>query len=578
MSRASSCIQNFSTEPSPPRKPKYQTNTDPSLTNFQYIEPPSPQKKISTFNINDLKSPSARNESPPEKPSLIKFSEDEDESDRAHREDPLELMNIEIRYSIEQHDPQNMLNLFNKKKSVNFTNIMANGPKKRNLQKCSQESEIMQFVMLRNKNFLKKILFFIRKFVISHICAALLSAFFILIQEYYGKYCYMPPNCLCHDDLRIKTYVFFKEYVSYWMIYIIFFMQSIFTNQLFSQSSFFKKGLFLLIATLFSCFWIVFSSESNYSPLFHYIFLILLCFIFEIYELLKKSQNSKEKFMIFIKINQFAFVIMLNYMFYLFIYEKVNSVLLYKFGEEYAKNVINFYISIYTLTITYCLKRIVLNYSKFLIKLSRRNTQAILHAMRSALCLFISFPASNILKMKISDWGGWFLICSYGNFLMGVYFKVDFFGILIEQIKKIFKKKEKKNAEQKDFVDEKNRIYIEKLLSGCVLDIQLICCLRMLILYFGKRWSGSFFRGEFYKNCKFEIDNDEFQINAWGIIVLVLINMSLAIFVFFYMIKKQNQLILYKIKHNFLVNVYMIFLNHEFLEAMINMFYLYIPK
>ena len=582
-----SILPKSSTDPCIPQILPYRQNSEPIIhMESTAFEPPNPLKSDSNLNLpgtaserkslNEIKNPSIIKQL-----SIIRFEEQNDNENYCkNKESKYEITINEIKFSSEpqERSRQPTFNLRTKNKSVSFALNVQNNLKARrkfqNYQKCSEESEIMQFVLLKNKNFLKKLLFFIRKFLISHLCAASITILLILIQNLYGKYCYMPPNCLCQDDIQIKTFVFFKEFFSYWMLFIVFFIQSVFTSQLFPEKTSLKKGLFVLISAIYSFFWILFSSERNYIPLLHYLFLLFLSFVFELNEIIKTSQTAKEKLLVFLKINQFAFVLFINYLFYLFVYQTINTVLLMEFDEEFAKNIISFYISIYTLTITYLLKRVVLNYSQFLIKISKRNTHAVISSMRAALCLFISIPAANMLKMNIFDWGGWFLIISYGNFLIGFYFKVDFFGVFIEKIKIFFMKKGV--IVKIDLEYEKNRIYIEKLLSGCVLDVQLVCCLRILILYISQRWSGAFLRGQFYKNCSFEIESKEFQINAWGIVALVTINVSLAIFVFFYMIKRQNQLILYKIKHNYFANVYLIFLNHFYIEAMINMFYLYI--
>jgi len=187
----------------------------------------------------------------------------------------------------------------------------------------------------------------------------------------------------------------------------------------------------------------------------------------------------------------------------------------------------------------------------------------------------MSIPASNLLKMDIYDWGGWLLLVSYGNFLLGFYFKIDLIGFFYLKLRKLFTKCCKESTQQ---IDEKNKIYIEKLFSGCVLDIQLVCCFRLIILYLSKRWSGAHFHGNYYKDCSFEIEPENFQMSLWGLLALIMINLGLAVFIFFYMIRKKNLLILYKIKHNYLYNVYFLYLTHIYFEGNLNMFYFYLPQ
>ena len=448
--------------------------------------------------------------------------------------------------------------------------------KKKYLQKCSQDSEIMNFVILKQKSILQKLIFFLKKFLISHILSALLSVLFIIIQTEYGKYCYMAPVCICNDDLTTKTYVSIKEYFSYWIIWILSLIQSVFIRDIYQNQTNYFKVMFFVIVTTFTFFWVIFSKEANYIPLIHYVVLLLANFFFQFWGLFRLKKSFKEKILIFMKLNQLPFIIFFNYLFFLFLYRKINESLIARFSETVAMNLVNLYISFYTLAFTYSLKKMLLNYSQYLIKLSHRNTQTIINLMRILLTLFVSIPTANLLKMDIRDWGGWFLIVSYINIMMGFYFKVDFMRFFFEKIKLCIT--HAKTESKINPLDEKNRIYVQKLLCGCVLDVQLICCFRLIILYVSNRWEGAFFEPKFYLNCEFEINRENFHINLWGVVILVVLNVLMAVFIFFYMIKKKNLIILYKIKHNFLYNVYLVYLSHVFFEAMINMFYLYIPS
>ena len=286
--------------------------------------------------------------------------------------------------------------------------------------------------------------------------------------------------------------------------------------------------------------------------------------------------SFKESFKAFMRINQVGFIIFSNYLFYVFIYNMINDYLFKTLSYEFATNLINLYVSIYILTITFFLKKFVIKYAEFLIKLNQRNTYAIINMMRFVLCLFVSIPASNLLKLNVEEWGGWLLLMSYCNFLLGFYFRVDLLDILIKKVKLCFKIKEK--IEEINIGDVKNKAYIEKLFSGCMLDLQIICCFRLIILYFTKRWLGAFLKGDYYINCKFQINDKFFYINIWGLSAIVTVNIVLAIFIFYYMNKSKNLLLLYKIKHNFFYNVFFLFVTHSYFEGNLNMFYSYFPS
>jgi len=468
-----------------------------------------------------------------------------------------------------------------KKRSVTFANI----PLKRygnaytnveHFQRCSKDSEIMKYIILRKKPFFSKMLFFLKKFIIYHIFSAFLSLVFMGIQKAYGKYCFLPPNCLCHDELVIKVYTAFKDYFTYWLLYIIAIIQSVIIRDLFHEKTNFMKILYFSLSSIFTFFYLIFYPEATFRSIYIYLYYLLLVFCMEVYTFRKMKLIFKEGFWYFMKINQVAFVMFFNYAFYLFFYQLINASILDNLSYKNSKNIINLYISLYTLIVSFFLKKFVLIYAEFLIKLNQRNTYAIINIMRITLCVFMSLPAANLLKFDRYDWGGWLLLVSFGNFLLSFYFKIDCLDIFLNLIRRL--RKTPLQLTKKTSEDIKIKTYIEKLFSGCVLDIQLISCFRLTILFCSNHWAVGAMNGDYYKDCSFEINEKEFVMSIWGLLALVIINVSLAIFIFLYMIKMKNLIILYKIKHNFLYNVCFLYFTHSFFEANLNMFYLYLSK
>lgn len=567
---------------------KMPTDIQPQKKNdlISYTEPTSSRP---LNNASLISSPSLQKLNLKSKLSIIHFDDDDEISQKKNIEHgkPFfqEFLNKNQAISInldnfENHENKYSDNLsrrdFSKKKrSVTFADLpnIANMTLKKtntNFQKCSQESEIMRYIILKKQSFPQKMLFFCKKFVTSHIISGFFSLLFIAIQNKYSKYCFMPPNCLCHDDIVVKIYTAFKEFFSYWIIYIMAIIQAVFLKDFFQDKTNKFKIFFFLTTSLSAFLFVVFSKENYYYPVILYAEFLILVFILELYFLLK-IKSFKKAIFDFLQINQVGIVIFVNYIFYAFFYKRVNDAIIESFPDKFSQNIINLYISIYTLIVTYILKIFVINYSVFLIKTNKRNTYAIISMMRISLCLFMSIPAANLVKMKIDDWGGWVLLFSYGNFLLGFYFKIDIANYIFSKVKKCFRAQSPRRLSRESV---KNYSYVKKLFSGCVLDVQLICCFRIIILYLSNRWFGAYTNGIYYKDCSFEINEDAFEISQWGFIALILINTILALFIFFYMIKMKNLLILYKIKHNFLYNVYFLFLTHCYFEANLNMFYL----
>ena len=172
-----SILPKSSTDPCIPQILPYRQNSEPIIhMESTAFEPPNPLKSDSNLNLpgtaserkslNEIKNPSIIKQL-----SIIRFEEQNDNENYCkNKESKYEITINEIKFSSEpqERSRQPTFNLRTKNKSVSFALNVQNNLKARrkfqNYQKCSEESEIMQFVLLKNKNFLKKLLFFIRKF------------------------------------------------------------------------------------------------------------------------------------------------------------------------------------------------------------------------------------------------------------------------------------------------------------------------------------------------------------------------------------------------------------------------------
>jgi hypothetical protein len=164
--------------------------------------------------------------------------------------------------------------------------------------------------------------------------------------------------------------------------------------------------------------------------------------------------------------------------------------------------------------------------------------------------------------MKIDNWGFWILSLNYLCFLIQTYSNWDIIGDIISKIKACFlKKMEKSKRDSTKFLE------FQKIFSGCSLDIQIICIMRLLVMNFWRRWSLGPGNAFFYKNCNFEIV-DTYQMNVWGIIVLIVMNVIILAFIMIYMKSKKIVLFFYK-PYSLIANVFLFFCLHVLIEVQI---------
>ena len=131
--------------------------------------------------------------------------------------------------------------------------------------------------------------------------------------------------------------------------------------------------------------------------------------------------------------------------------------------------------------------------------------------MRFSCCYYVAMNTVVILNMNLDNWGGWILILNYLNFLILSYSNWDIIGDIIRKIKTcFFQKIAQKKTPTRKFIE------FQKVFSGCSLDIQLICIMRLLVMSFWRRWSTGPGIPLFYKNCSFEIV-DTYEMNFWGL-------------------------------------------------------------
>ncbi len=144
-----------------------------------------------------------------------------------------------------------------------------------------------------------------------------------------------------------------------------------------------------------------------------------------------------------------------------------------------------------------------------LIKIEQyENLNPFLLLARMFLSIVMASEISNMLDMRIDEWPVILILINHCYFITTFYLQKN---PVIYIAKKIFTKCfSKKNAKRTDNHQEKKMVM--QILSGYMLDFQLIMIPRLLIIRFLRSWMGIHHLVEFYKNCSLEI-SDEFMIN-----------------------------------------------------------------
>ena len=235
-------------------------------------------------------------------------------------------------------------------------------------------------------------------------------------------------------------------------------------------------------------------------------------------------------------------------------------------SKRLADNVLVVVVAFYCYILKSLLQKFCWIYYEFLLKEStdiELNKYRITIFMRFSCCYYVAINSVVILGMKLDNWGGWLLIFNYMCFLVKSYTNWDIFNYLFDNVKRFFKKNVKKQE------NSKNLIEFRKIFAGCALDVQIICIMRLLVIFFLGRWSTGPGDPIFYKNCHFQII-DTYQMNFWGLVFLVSTNLIIIAVFLIYMKLKKSVFIYYK-PYSLKLNVFVFFALHFFLEDQIQL-------
>ena len=160
----------------------------------------------------------------------------------------------------------------------------------------------------------------------------------------------------------------------------------------------------------------------------------------------------------------------------------------------------------------------------------------------------LTVPLASVLNIHlgIDNIVSWFLLISYGDFIILTYTKIDLMKkyIYYPIYKFIFCLNKKKNNTQIE--QNSNEILCTKIICGNLLDLIYIINSRLIVWKLIKIWLIIPSNIKYYENCNFDIDFSAFQISDLGVILIILVNSFISLALFLYMYYKNKIFFEYK--------------------------------
>ena len=471
----------------------------------------------------------------------------------------------------------------NEKSQIESNDIMKKNeiqPKQRissineNRKRSISNGGLIKFLMFNETlNALSKLKVIFQKVFMSHFIATGICICKIALQSKISTYCWVSV-CSCQDDLKMKLYSTISDFFMYWVLYIILASKSIIVLKEFHNKLVLKLFLYFIM-TAFIWLYLMLVPEDKMNTVHCYVFLIFICFIFYSYYLYLIKFDLLLWIKIVLKINTLVVIVFLNHLLLRYYFIMFFDIIKDNMDNFWSKNIILVLIACYFKLFTYSTKELLYIYYKFIVTQHKKNSRTLISYSRYILCFCVCFNISGLLKMEVNDVGGWLLILLYAIFVFSAYINLNYVSFIVIKLKQLFNRKYNENRKKDEKTEKEKELIIkfERMFSGAMLDMILICTSKLMIWYIGGRWTLWYYTMKYYKDCDFSINIQEFKMTSIGFASIIIVNLSVTILILVYMVKKKIIFFEYKFRHYTFYNTYFLVLLHSFFEGMMQSVY-----
>ena len=414
----------------------------------------------------------------------------------------------------------------------------------------------------------------IQKYLVPHCVVTLLTLLMIYMQVKIKNSCYRGIICECDDNTFLKLYSIFREIFLFWLFWGLAVYHSLFFDQDFNKHKFHIILVMTLCTKVIFTFYF-FSDKNQKKEEIDFFYIEIICiflnFSFYFYVKIRKKCCCVQIIKNFLKSFGLIIVLTLNGLFLQYIKNTIGAFLNSHLLVSLSINFYQIILTIYSNILIYFCKKTLFSHYKAVYSNDFNIKDSSIVMMRLCVIYIIAFNLSHILMMKIDEWGGWIFIINYILFVLNSYCHIEVKKILaLKLLKKvfncslfnrIFKYLMKKKSEKK--------IHFEKIVSGCMLEMQFICFIRLISLDLTRKWIDFGFE-IYYKNCELELSQD-FIIFWSTFYTIMIINLIMIVIFIIYMKLTKLQLFCYVRLENTYYNLYLLFALHLTLENTIQM-------
>lgn len=417
-----------------------------------------------------------------------------------------------------------------------------------------------------------KIKLILKNFLLIQLLAFFLTIFFMILQNSFENSCvFTSQKLINHENVLMKVYEIFKYTFFFKTTSISTIYFAIFHFPVFNYHKFYKLFFlgfcytFIFLISTISIFTnnLSFSDGQIYVNLAAYALIIIFYVIY--FNLLRTDLKAWLLSVLkgggllatLLTFHQ----IMIRTIIMLFI-EELNR----KYEPPTARNIKQTIFLVYSIGFKFCLQKLLFFYYETLLSENMQTSHINMNMIvmnRITFSHYVTMNVISILQAEIHDLAGWFVIFNYFLFLLYSYTRIDVVSILFSKILRFFRFKIKPKTE--------NFENFEKIFSGCCIDVQFILCLRLLVIYFWKKWSFETINKIFFQGCYFEISG-KFIIYFLPLVIIIVENAFILIAILFFVLFTHKKVFVYKIFDNIFLNFYLLFSFHYGFENLLQLY------